>query len=136
MRLMLSTVLATVLSAGVTSAAQALPPLSEQVEINQGLTAITIADMIRHNCKSIDARLLRAFGYMRTLKQMATDAGYSDDEIEAFVTDKAEKARVKDAARAWLVAHGVVLDDGQSYCPVGLAEIEGKTAIGVLLRAD
>ncbi|TCP42990.1 DUF5333 domain-containing protein [Rhodovulum marinum] len=135
MRLVLSAVLATGLAAGTAAAAQARPPLSEHAQINQGLTVIAIANMIRRNCDRIEPRFLRAYGFMRDLKQAANEAGYSDDEIEAFVTDKAEKTRVEDAARAWLVARGVTLKDGASYCPVGLTEIDRNSQIGVLLKA-
>jgi len=135
MRLILSAALATALATTAALAAEAKPSLREHVEINRGLVAIAIADMIRKRCDRIEPRLFRAFGFMRELKRVANGAGYSDDEIEAYVTDKAEKTRVEDTARAWLVAQGVTLDDGASYCPVGLAEIARNSQVGMLLRA-
>ncbi|TCO72520.1 DUF5333 domain-containing protein [Rhodovulum euryhalinum] len=135
MRLIPSAILATGLAATAIHAAEAKPHLREHAEINRGLTIIAISDMIRKKCDGIEPRLFRAYGFMRELKQIANDAGYSDDEIEAYVTDKAEKTRVEDAARAWLSGQGVALDEEQGYCRVGRAEIERKSQVGVLLRA-
>ncbi|MCW2303816.1 hypothetical protein M2324_002220 [Rhodovulum sulfidophilum] len=122
---------ATVSAAG----AEPRPALGEQTEIVRGLQVIATADMIRKKCPTIGARMLTAFGYMQRLKSKATRLGYPDAEIRAFVEDKAEKARVETAARNWLTARGVRLDEPQSYCPVGLAEIRSRTEIGRLLRA-
>lgn len=109
--------------------------LREHKEINDGLKTIAIADMIRKKCPSISARMITAYGYMRGLKQIANDEGYSDDEIEAFVTDKQEKARVEGAARDWLKSQGVKLSRPNSYCVAGRAEIDRNSQIGVLLRS-
>lgn len=135
MRPILSAAFAATLAATAGHAAEAKPHLREHVAINRGLVAIAIADMIRKRCDTIDPRLFRAYGFMRELKRIANQAGYSDDEIEAYVTDKAEKARVEDAARDWLAAQGATPKDGASYCPVGRAEIERNSQVGVLLKA-
>lgn len=135
MRLILSAVLAAGLAATAVHAAEARPHLRENAEIDRGLTVIAIANMIRRNCDRIEPRVVRAYGFMRALKQSASKAGYSDAEIEAYVSDKAEKARVEDAARAWLAAQGAVSGDPDSYCAVGLAEIARNSQVGVLLRA-
>ncbi|MCO8145467.1 DUF5333 domain-containing protein [Rhodovulum tesquicola] len=135
MRLILSAALALVMAATTVQAAEARPPLREHAEVNRGLTVIAIADMIRKNCDSIEPRMVRAYGFMRSLKNLASAAGYSDREIENYVSDKAEKKRIEDAARAWLVARGVRPGEAASYCPVGLAEIARNSQVGVLLRA-
>ncbi|SIO27837.1 hypothetical protein SAMN05444722_1162 [Rhodovulum sp. ES.010] len=134
MRLVLTAALAALLTAGAADAAVAKPHLRDNAEINRGLTAIAIADMIRKNCSMIEPRLFRAYGFMRELKRRANAAGYSDAEIEAYVTDKAEKRRVEESARRWLAAQGVTPGQGASYCPVGRGEIERNSQVGVLLR--
>lgn len=103
--------------------------------VNEGLAIIAAADMIRKTCPEIDARWMRAYGYMRSLKRMANEAGFSDDQIEAFVKDKAEKTRVEGIARDWLAAQGAVEGDPQTYCAVGRAEIDRNSQVGVLLKA-
>lgn len=123
-----------VIMAGV-GAAEAASGLRNHKQINDGLLVIAIADRIRKKCPSIDARMLRAYSYMRSLKRLANDAGYDDKEIEAFVEDKAEKRRVEGAARAWLGAHGVVTSNPESYCVAGRVEIDRKSQIGALLRS-
>ena len=52
-RLMLSLVFA---FGATASMAKALPPLSQQSEINEGLLAVGIADEIRKQCASISPR--------------------------------------------------------------------------------
>ncbi|GAA0288879.1 DUF5333 domain-containing protein [Rhodovulum strictum] len=135
MRPILSAVLAVLMATGTVHAAEARPPLREHAEVNRGLTVIAIADMIRKNCDSIEPRMVRAYGYMRELKRVASAAGYSDREIDTYVSDKAEKKRIEDSARAWLVARGVRPGEGASYCPVGRTEIARNSQVGVLLRA-
>lgn len=135
MRLIPAAVLAAGLAATAVHAAEARPHLREHAEIDRGLTVIAIANMIRRNCDRIEPRMVRAYGFMRALKQSASKAGYSDAEIEAYVSDKAEKARIEDAARAWLAARGAVPGDAGSYCSVGLTEIARNSQVGVLLRA-
>jgi hypothetical protein len=133
--LVLWALIAIAVSAGAAASAAAKPSLRDQSEIDEGLTAIAVADMIRKNCDSIEPRMLRAYGFMRSLRSRANDLGYSDDEIRAYVKDKAEKKRVAAQARRYLKAQGVALDRPQSYCPAGHAEIERKSQAGVLLRA-
>ncbi|MDY6858278.1 MAG: DUF5333 domain-containing protein [Pseudomonadota bacterium] len=109
--------------------------LRDHKEINNGLTVIAVGDLIRTNCSTISARMVSAYFFARSLEAKAKAAGFSDDEIEAFVEDKAEKARVMSAARRYLVARGVDLDVPDSYCQAGYYEIERNSQIGVLLKA-
>ncbi|MHC0054033.1 DUF5333 domain-containing protein [Actibacterium sp. D379-3] len=117
------------------SGAVAANSLREHKQINDGLAVIAAADMIRKNCETVDPRMIRAYGFMQSLKGTANAAGFSDDEIEAFVEDKAEKARVEAAARAYLATLGADPATPQSYCAAGLYEIERNSQIGVLLKA-
>ena len=132
---LMSLTLALVLVLGAGPGLARADGLRDHRQINDGLTTIAIADMIRKKCPSISARMLRAYNYMRGLKQIANQEGYSDTEIEAFVTDKQEKARVEGAARAWLQSQGVALSSPNSYCVAGHAEIDRNSKIGVLLRS-
>ncbi len=120
------------LSAG--SGAAVAHGLRSHKEINDGLTVIAIADMIRKKCDSISPRMLRAYSFAKSLESKAKAAGYDDDQIEAFVEDKQEKKRVEKAAKAYLTSKGVVLSAPQSYCAAGRNEIKQNSQIGALLR--
>lgn len=116
------------------SAALAKPPLSEVPEVRDGLITAGIAIEIDDNCDDISVRLIRGLNYLEGLKRTARDLGYSNGEIDAYVDDKAEKARLEGLARDWLAVRGAVSGDAQSYCAIGEAEIEARSAVGRLLR--
>ncbi|MCR8546258.1 DUF5333 domain-containing protein [Salipiger sp. P9] len=117
------------------AAATAKSSLGEVREIHDGLLAVGIADEIRNKCDSIGARMIRAYSFLGDLKARARSLGYSDDEIEDYVTSKAEKKKYRAEGEAWLRARGVTLGVAEGYCRVGREEIEKGTPIGVLLRA-
>lgn len=113
----------------------AKPPLREVAQIDDALLEIGIADAIRKNCPSIDARLLRATRMLWNIKGQANDLGYSDAEIDAYRKSDAEKDRLKARGAAFFKARGVDTSDPQSYCRLGKAEIQKQSRIGSLLRA-
>lgn len=115
--------------------ANAKPPLREVARIDDALLDLGVADIIRKNCPSISARMVAAVFYLRSLQTEARDMGYTDDEIEAYTKSDAEKARMRARGDAFFAARGVDTSDPQSYCALGLAEIEKSSRIGSLLRA-
>ncbi|SFD81907.1 DUF5333 domain-containing protein [Roseivivax sediminis] len=124
------------LAAGaVPAATQGQTPLRDVAEIDDSLLMVAIADDLRKTCDDIDARLIRAYSYLQKLKGMARDRGYSDDEIEDYVTSKAEKKRMEARGKAFLAARGVDRSDKGAYCTFGKQEIARGSQIGVLLRA-
>lgn len=125
--------LATVLSLAA-APVLAKPALRDVAEIDNGLMAIAIADEIRKTCDDIDARMIRALAYLSQLKSKARSLGYSDDEIDDYVTSKAEKARMRTKAESYLSARGVVPSDTASLCAFGKAEIDRGSVIGQFLR--
>ena len=131
---LLAAVMGACLAAPASSAA-ARPHLREVVEINDGLFAVAIAREIKDYCPEISARYFRAFNFLSSLKRKARDMGYSDAEIEAYVDNDEEKARMRARGEAYLAAKGVSYDDPQSFCALGREEIEKSSQIGALLRA-
>jgi hypothetical protein len=119
-----------------TAAAEANVPLSEEPHINEQLMAAAVGDVIRKTCPSISARLVTVYFKAKALEDYALDAGYGEDEIAAFLKNKAEKARIKAMAAEYMAANGVVKGDIASYCALGLAEIGKASTIGELLKAD
>lgn len=130
-----TTVLAATLGlVALPGAAMAKPPLGEVREIHDGLMAVGIADEIRNRCDNIGARMLTAMGYLNTLKNRARALGYSNEEIEDYVTSKAEKKKMRADGEAYLAARGVSAKDTAALCRVGREEIARGSAIGALLR--
>ena len=94
--LALSAFVAPVLMMSATHGAAA--SLSENKTINDGLFAIAAADEIRKTCPSIDARMLKALGFLNSLGSHARQQGYSKREIDDFVDSKADKKRLEKRA--------------------------------------
>lgn len=117
------------------AAATAKPPLGEVKAVHDGLLAVGIADEIRKTCGNIGARMIAAYSFLGDLKGKARALGYSDDEIEDYVTSKDEKKKYRAEGEAWLQARGVTLGEESGYCRVGREEIERGSQIGALLRA-
>lgn len=126
--------LAVALTAVTAGTAQARPPLRDVPEIDDGLMAVAIADQIRKNCDDISARMIRAYSRLSSLKSKAQSMGYTDDEIEDYVTSKDEKRRMRSKAESYLARRGVDLSDDAELCRFGKSEIRADTAIGSLLR--
>jgi hypothetical protein len=113
--------------------AQGKVPLAEEVHINEQLVAAAAGDMLRQTCPSLSARMLTVLLRMKRLESYARSKGYEEKEVTEFLKDRAEKARVKSAAFAYLAAAGVREGDVDSYCSVGRAEIANGTLVGSLL---
>ena len=109
--------------------------LDQEVEINEGLIAISMADTIRTSCPEILARYIKAFIFLKSLESQARALGYDGSEIEAFINDADEKDRVLSLAQARLTTIGALPHQPATYCTVGLAEIQTGSAIGKLLKA-
>ncbi|NCQ24236.1 MAG: hypothetical protein COW54_02030 [Rhodobacteraceae bacterium CG17_big_fil_post_rev_8_21_14_2_50_63_15] len=124
----------TLLMSGTAAIASA-GSLAQETEINQGLFHISVADEIRKRCDVISPRLFIAITYMESLKKEALRRGYSDAEIDRYVHDKTEKAKMRARSDAYIREQGAEPNDGPSLCILGLREIEMKSPIGALLKA-
>ncbi|MEJ8560971.1 DUF5333 domain-containing protein [Yoonia sp. GPGPB17] len=122
---------ATVFSAGHISAQTALKDVAT---VRDGIIYVGMAYEISEQCDGINARLFRGLNYLQSLRRHASDLGYSDAEIDAYINDDAEKDRLEGIARAQLASLGVVPDQKASYCTVGRAQIDANTRVGWLLR--
>lgn len=113
----------------------AKPPLREVSEIDDGLLYVALADVIRKNCPNISARMIKAVRYVTALENKARSLGYSKEEIKAYTGSDAEKNRMRAKANMFLQANGVEKTKPETFCALGLAEIEKASRIGSLLRA-
>lgn len=130
MRLITTALLCVSLAAPVA----ARPPLSDVAEIDNRLMAIAIADEIRKSCDDIRPRMLYAISQLNALKNRAKSLGYSDEEIEDYVTSDAEKSRMRKKAGAWLASKGVPADDKGALCAFGRQDIAQGGPVGAFLR--
>ena len=78
--------------------------------------------------------MFTAWTTINALESRAKRMGYSDEEIEDYVTSKAEKKRMRKRGEAFLKARGVALDNDAAYCTFGREEIAKGSQIGVLLK--
>lgn len=115
--------------------AAALEPLSQERYINDRLIAARIADRIRRECPSIGARMIYAYSQARALERYALDKGYSREQVDAFLDDKAERKRIYAVAEDYMTRNGVQKGDAESYCRLGRQEIANRTVTGSLLVA-
>ena len=113
--------------------AQSRVPINKEEHINNSLVSAAVAEGIRQNCPSISARFIRALNKARELEKYALAQGYTEEEIKAFIGDKTEKKRIVKEATDYVVAHGVVAGDEETFCALGRAEIESGSLIGYLL---
>lgn len=117
-------------------AAQALPPLGDDPRVRNEFLSAAVGDEIRKNCPTISARFFRVIGRAKELEDYALSKGYSEDDIAAMRKDPENKAELKRLRDAYLAQNGVVPGDADSYCRLGLAEIEKNSLTGWLLRAN
>lgn len=124
-------------TAGVaTAAASQDVALRDEAHINSTLLSAAIGAMIAHECDGIEPRKVFAAIKAWQLNNYALRQGYTEDEIDAFLHDKAEERRKHDDALEYLTAeHGVRAGDAASYCAAGMAEIERGSLAGRLIRA-
>lgn len=104
--------------------------LSEVPEITEGLVTAAIVYEIGRVCGPVDARRVQGIAFLLSLQAHARSLGFSQEEVEAFVDDDAEKARIEALARERLAALGAVEGDEASHCAVGRAEIVKGSQIG------
>ncbi len=116
--------------------AEALPPLEDNPRVQNEFLAAAIGDEIRKNCATLSPRYFRVFSRARQLERYALDLGYTRDDIETMRKNPQAKARLRQMRDGYLAAHGVVSDNPDSYCRLGLEEIEKNTLTGWLLRAN
>ena len=113
----------------------ALTPLHENATVVSRFYSIGLADAVRKNCDEIDARMFRAYRYLKSIESYAREAGYSDAEIDEFVDNKAEKNKLKARIARDLANRGATAKTPEGYCTVGREEIAKGSAAGRLLRA-
>lgn len=131
LHLALSLVLGTLIATG--AGASAREPLRENSYVTERLVAARVADRIRKTCPEIGARLIHAFSEAHALKAWAEKQGYTAEEIDRFLKDKAEKRTIYARAEAYLAAKGATPGNVQGFCDLGRKEIAAHSIVGSLI---
>lgn len=108
--------------------------LPAEKDINNGLLVVAVADKIRRECNSISARFFTARAYLTNLKDLAEKRGYSEAEIDAYIENDQEKAKMRAKRNAYFKARGASNLDPASLCALGQDEIRKQSQIGLLLK--
>lgn len=109
--------------------------LRADTEIFNGLFVMGIAHGIRDTCPTIEARMLRANSLALSLYNRARGMGFSRDEIRAFLRDDDHKAELRAIVIDYYNRQGAQVEQPETICALGLAEIAAGTPSGALLRA-
>jgi hypothetical protein len=120
--------------AAFAGATTANPSIGEVNFITEGLINTAIAYEIDQKCDSLDGRIVAGVNFLWSLKAHASELGFSDDEIKAYIDNEAEKDRLEAIARARLRDMGAVEGDWETYCAVGRSEMSAGSQIGRLLK--
>ncbi len=131
---MISTLILSLALIGNSVGASAQSGLYQEKDINDGLLVIAVADKIRRGCDRISARIFRARSYATNLKELAASRGYSDAEIDEYIENDENEAKMRARRNAYFKARGASNLDPESLCVLGQAEIQKQSQIGVLLR--
>ena len=91
--------------------------------------------MVRKKCPTIEPRIFRAIGYLRSLERYAKNAGYTSQQIDELTDNKAEKTKLRQKILADMAKRGATPETPEGYCTVGLEEIAKGSAAGRLLKA-
>lgn len=126
----------TIITAGIgfAGSVSAQTALKDVLYVRDGVIHVGMAYEISEQCDSLHARTFRGISFLNSLKNHARDLGFSDDQIDAYIDDDAEKDRLEGMARAELARLGTDPNDAASYCAVGRAQMDANTRVGWLLR--
>ncbi|MCM2560865.1 DUF5333 domain-containing protein [Lutimaribacter sp. EGI FJ00015] len=129
------TLAAAALTAGLANAALALQPLRDVPEIDDNMLWVALAIEISDRCDSIAPRRLKGLSFLWELKERASDLGYSDDVIRAYVDSEAEKDRIRERGEEYMRVRGLDPTNDDDLCELGRDEIQKGSQIGAFLRA-
>jgi len=108
--------------------------LIENENIWHELLQISVASKISEECTSIEARKIKGLFALLQIKSVAKELGYTDNEINEFVSSEENKKKLKNETDVYLLDNGVDLNNVKTVCLFGQSEIDQETTIGSLLR--
>ncbi len=120
--------------AGSLAGGPAAAALADEPRVTEALVVVGMADQLRKTCGSVDARMVRAYTYLRGIARVALDLGYDRDTIEDYIEDRGHKDRLRAIAADRLAARGARRGDEAAHCRIAREEIAAGSAVGRLLR--
>lgn len=109
--------------------------ISEVGEVREGLITAGITVEIGQKCSALEVRRIEGAAFLWGLRNTARRAGFSQDEIAAYIDNAEEKKRLEAIARDRMRRMGVVEGREETYCALGRAEMAKDSTIGRHLRA-
>ena len=122
------------LAAGAAAVAQNLPPLHENRTVRYSFYSAGLADIVRNNCPDLVGRTFRGLRYALALRSYALDQGYTMDDVDKLLSNKAEEEKLRREIVADLAARGATPGNTEAYCRIGREEIAKDSLAGRLLR--
>ncbi len=134
---MLSASLGLPSAAATPSQAEVNETLRNSPDIYNGLFTAALIRHIVKVCPAIEPPgRLRRVSYFLSLYNRARAMGYSRGQIEAFVEDKGEQARMQSLVDNHLRRAGAGPSDRDAVCAYARGEIAAQTALGRQLREN
>ena len=123
------------MASGATTQAQVNDTLRNTPEIYNGLFTAALIKHVVDTCPAVSppGRLTRVSHFL-SLYNRARSLGFSRAQIEAFVEDKQEQARMRGIVESHLQREGVEPDSETSVCAYARAQIAERSALGRQLR--
>lgn len=109
-------------------------PLNQDQRITDELTVAAVGDVLRKKCDKIVPKRFVILTKAFQLRDYAMGLGYSLDEIEAFLKNDQERARIKALRDRYLAEHGVKAEESGSYCQLAKDEIAQGSLLGSLMK--
>ncbi len=119
---------------GAAAVAQNLPPLHENRTVRYSFYSAGLADIVRNNCPDLVGRTFRGLRYALALRSYALDQGYTMDDVDKLLSNKAEEEKLRREIVADLAARGATPGNTEAYCRIGREEIAKDSLAGRLLR--
>ncbi len=132
-RLLLIAFTGSLLSGGVWAASDRVN-LQNDERINTELTMAAVGDAIRKNCDKVVPRRFLIFSKAMALRDYVLGLGYTMDDIEEFLQNDQERARIMALRDSYLAERGVDTSNSEAYCQLAKSEIDEGTMLGRLMR--
>ena len=120
---------------GATSQAEVNDTLRSTPAIYNGLFTAALIKHVTDTCPGIEPPgRMRRVSFFLGLYNQARGLGFSRDQIEAFVEDKSEQARLRGVVESHLTRAGVDPKSETEVCAYARSQIAERTALGRQLR--
>lgn len=102
--------------------------------ISDGLFVVQTAILITENCPRLKQRKVRGLFFLLGLRSYALDQGYTLEQVNDFVGDPKEKAKLNARIDKYLRSIGRDRSKKNDLCSFGERQIETGSQVGHFLR--